>query len=95
MTWDVRLKWLISWKKEGCLYKITSDGNRRFKIGEDFEVFENWLFDKVVTVEGIPVISVKGLMEMKQKLGREKDKRDIKLIEEYIHGTENVCDIVE
>ena len=36
-----------------------------------------------------------GLMEMKQKLGREKDKRDIRLIEEYIHGTENVCDIVE
>ena len=82
-------------EKAGYLYKITSDGNRRFKIGDDIEVFENWLFDKVVTVEGIPVISVKGLMEMKQKLGREKDKRDIKLIEEYIHGRENVCDIVE
>lgn len=82
-------------EKAGYLYKITSDGNRRFKIGDDIEVFENWLFDKVVTVEGIPVISVKGLMEMKQKLGREKDKRDIRLIEEYIHGTENVCDIVE
>ena len=82
-------------EKAGYLYKITSDGNRRFKIGDDIEVFENWLFDTVVSVEGIPVISVKGLMEMKQKLGREKDKRDIRLIEEYIHGTENVCDIVE
>ena len=82
-------------EKEGCLYKISSDGTRRFKIGDDIEVFENWLFDKVVSVEGIPVISVKGLMEMKQKLGREKDKRDIRLIEEYIHGAENVCDIVE
>ena len=82
-------------EKAGYLYKITSDGNRRFKIGDDIEVFENWLFDKVVTVEGIPVISIKGLTEMKQRLGREKDKRDIRLIEEYIHGTENVCDIVE
>lgn len=82
-------------EKAGYLYKITSDGNRRFKIGDDIEVFENWLFGKVVSVEGIPVISIKGLMEMKQKLGREKDKRDIRLIEEYIHGTENVCDIVE
>ncbi|MBQ3376056.1 MAG: hypothetical protein IJG49_06565 [Erysipelotrichaceae bacterium] len=82
-------------EKAGYLYKITSDGNRRFKIGDDIEVFENWLFGKVVSVEGIPVISIKGLIEMKQKLGREKDKRDIRLIEEYIHGTENVCDIVE
>ena len=82
-------------EKAGYLYKITSDGNRRFKIGDDIEVFENWLFDKVVYVEGIPVISIKGLTEMKQRLGREKDKRDIRLIEEYIHGTENVCDIVE
>lgn len=82
-------------EKAGYLYKITSDGNRRFKIGDDIEVFENWLFGKVVSVEGIPVISIIGLIEMKQKLGREKDKRDIRLIEEYIHGTENVCDIVE
>ena len=78
-------------EEEGYLYKYTPDGNRWFKIGDDIEVFENWLFDKVVSVEGIPVISVKGLMKMKQKLGREKDKRDLRLIEEYMHSQNREC----
>ena len=78
-------------EEEGYLYKYTSDGNRHFKIGEDIEVFENWLFDEVVSVKGIPVISVKGLKEMKQRLGREKDKRDLQLIEEYMRSQNREC----
>ena len=78
-------------EEEGYLYKYTPDGNRRFKIGDDIEVFENWLFDEVVSVEDIPVISIKGLIEMKQRLGREKDKRDLELIEEYMHSQNREC----
>ena len=33
-------------EQEGLLYTVTDDGNRWFKIGEDIEVFENWLYDK-------------------------------------------------
>ena len=32
----------------------------------------------------IQVVSSKGLIEMKRKLGREKDFRDIQLIEEWL-----------
>ena len=65
-------------EREGYLLKITPDGNRRFRIGDDIEAFENWLLGDVVSVENIPVISVEGLIE--------KDKRDIRLIEDYMRS---------
>ena len=71
-------------EQEGYLYKVTDDGNRWFKLGEDIEVFENWLFDTVDHEDGIPVISVQGLIEMKKDLGREKDLRDIALINDFL-----------
>ena len=71
-------------EQEGYLYKVTSDGNRWFKLGNDIEVFENWLFDTVDHVDGIPVISVQGLIEMKKDLGRERDLRDIALINDFL-----------
>ena len=33
---------------------------------------------------GSPVISLKSLIEMKQRLGREKDRRDIRLIAVFL-----------
>ena len=48
------------------------------------EIIEGWLFDDVVTVEGISVISLKGLLEMKKRLGRAKDTKDVELIEEAL-----------
>ncbi len=71
-------------ESEGFLHKITPDGNRWFKLGGDIEVFENWLFDTVDLVEGIPVISLCGLLEMKKGLGRPKDRADAELIEGFI-----------
>ena len=74
---------------EGFPVQVTADGNRRFKIGDDIEVFENWLYDTVGLSDGIPVISIPGLITMKQRLGREKDKRDISLINQFIHRTQS------
>ena len=76
-------------EKDGYLYKITEDGNRWFKISQDMEVFENWLYDSVNTIEGYPVMSLKGIKEMKLYLGREKDLRDIQLIDAFISGTDS------
>ena len=45
---------------------------------------EGWLNDTFDKVDGYNVISIKGLLEMKRELGREKDKRDIALIEEFM-----------
>ena len=69
---------------DGWLYKVQENGRRSFRYGEDIEVFEDWLEDTVQDVEGIPVISVKGLIEMKKSIGREKDLRDIALIEDNL-----------
>ncbi|MBO4836526.1 MAG: hypothetical protein J5564_02405 [Clostridia bacterium] len=68
----------------------TQDGKRKFVLGPDIEIFEEWLYDRIETVEGIPVISLKGLMEMKESLGREKDKKDIALIRAYMK-THGIC----
>ena len=51
---------------EGYLYKRTEDGKRWFKYGDYIEIFEEWLYDSVKIVEGTPVISLKGLIEMKK-----------------------------
>ena len=68
---------------DGYLTDRYEDGRREFHIGEDIEIFEDWLCDTVGSVEGVPVISVRGLIEMKRSLGREKDLRDIELINKH------------
>ena len=70
-------------EKDGYVPSLTESGNRKFNIGEDIEIFENWKFDTIERIDDIPVISLKGLIEMKKDLGREKDFRDIVLIEEF------------
>ncbi len=70
-------------EKDGLLTDRYEDGRREFHIGEEIEIFEDWLCDKVGSVEGVPVISVRGLIEMKRSLGREKDLRDIELINKH------------
>ena len=68
---------------DGFLCTLTESGNRRFKYGDEIEIFENWICGSIEHVEGIPVISIEGLIEMKQELGREKDLQDIALIKAF------------
>lgn len=68
----------------GYATTLLPDGTRKIYIAEDIEIFEEWIFDRVDIREGIPVISLKGLLEMKKSLGREKDLEDIKLIEKKL-----------
>ena len=67
-------------QQKGCAVERMPDGTRRIVYDEQVEIFENWLEDQVVLWEGVPVISRKGLVFMKRKLGREKDFRDIALL---------------
>ena len=67
---------------EGFLYRVSENGKRWFKLSADLEVFEGWLSGEVCRVEGVPVVSVPGLLQMKREMGREKDLRDIRLIED-------------
>ena len=68
-------------KESGYPCILLDDGTRKITIGDNIEIFENWLYDKVEFVEDIPVISLQGLLQMKKSLGRKKDIKDIKLIE--------------
>lgn len=67
-------------QQEGFPVERMPDATRKIVVAEDVEIFENWLEDKVERFEGVPVISIQGLIEMKRALGREKDFRDIQLI---------------
>lgn len=67
-------------QEKGFPVEQLPDGTRKIVVAEDVEIFENWLEDRVERFEGIPVISIQGLIWMKRALGREKDFRDIQLI---------------
>ena len=71
----------------GVPFEEMSDGSgRRFSVSGDVEVFENWLMDRVELVDGVPVVSLQGLREMKRALGREKDLRDVARIDAFLQG---------
>ena len=69
----------------GAPFREMDDGSGRwFTLTEEIEVFENWLEDRVELVEGVPVVSLPGLRKMKAALGREKDLRDMALIDAFL-----------
>lgn len=73
-------------ERQGCPVTRMADGTRKIAFAKDIELFEDWLRDRVDTVEGLPVVSLRGLLAMKKALGREKDRADIGRIEEFIRG---------
>ena len=79
--------WADTLEAAGVPFRPMDDGRGRwFKLMEEIEVFENWLVDRVELVEGVPVVSLRGLRQMKAALGREKDLRDIELIDAFQQG---------
>lgn len=68
-------------EQQGYAVSRCKDGTRKISYSENIEIFENWIEGTVETVDGVPVVSVDGLIQMKKKLGREKDLADIALIE--------------
>lgn len=77
-------------QSEGYYTEVLNDGTRRIQLSDSVEIFENWIEDKVAMVEGIPVVSVEGIILMKEKLGRNKDLRDICLIKKWQNKNETV-----
>lgn len=68
-------------EQQGYVVSRCEDGTRKILYSENIEIFENWLDGSVEIISGIPVVCVDGLIQMKKKLGREKDLDDIALIE--------------
>ncbi len=68
-------------ERQGYAVSYCEDGTRKILYSENIEIFENWIEGTLEIISGVPVVCVDGLIQMKKKLGREKDLADIKLIE--------------
>lgn len=71
-------------EENGYATELLCDGSRRIVFSDTIELFENWIEDQVILLDGLPVVSVDGMILMKEKLGREKDLKDISLIKEHL-----------
>lgn len=70
-------------EQQGYSVSRLDDGTRKILYSENIEIFENWLEGTVERISGIPVVCVDGLIQMKEKLGREKDLADIAFIKTF------------
>ena len=73
---------------EGYLRERGEGGRRQFTYSESIELSENWMYGGTERVDGYRVLTPEGLMVQKQLLGREKDKKDIEVIREYLQRKE-------
>lgn len=76
-------------ERRGCPTVKLEDGTRRISLSGECELFEDWLYDRIEQIEGVPVISLQGLLTMKKLLGREKDLADIEKIQSVLLTEQN------
>ncbi|WP_425448840.1 hypothetical protein [Dethiothermospora halolimnae] len=69
--------------EEGCKYEVVEDGSRIVEVNDKIEILENWFVDKIEFICGLPVGSLESIKKQKSELGREKDIKDIRLIDEF------------
>ncbi|MDD7794130.1 hypothetical protein [Clostridium sp. 'White wine YQ'] len=70
---------------KGYKFKTLLDKRRVIEVNESIEVIENWFVDEVEIVNELSVATIESIRKQKFKLGREKDFRDIKLIDDYLN----------
>lgn len=64
--------------------QVLPDGARRFVPAPDVEIYENMLPGETVFLNGIPVAPLEDVLALKRQLNREKDRRDIAVLEAAI-----------
>lgn len=67
--------------KGNTTISLGKNHHRCMALNEDIEVFENWHVEEVVTIDQLPVGSLQSIRNHKLSIGREKDLRDIQLID--------------
>ena len=70
----------------GYKFNRVDDGTRIIKINENLEALENWFVEEIISADGLPVASLESIKKQKIELGREKDIKDINMIEKYIEN---------
>lgn len=83
-------------KKLAKKYPVTKSmlGNEKIELTEIVEIFNNnvgiikdtvkELIERSITINGFHFMSFEDLLRWKKKFGREKDLKDVKLIEEFL-----------
>ena len=67
-----------------CDVQVLPDGTRRFVPAPDVEIYENMFPGETVFLNGIPVAPLEDVLALKRRLNREKDQRDIAVLEAAI-----------
>ena len=67
-----------------CEPQMLPDGARRFVPAPDVEIYENMLPGETVFLNGIPVAPLEDVLALKRQLNREKDRRDIAVLDAAI-----------
>lgn len=70
--------------KKGFKFTIMNDGCRSINYNENIDLYEEWNVDKIEFIDELPVGSLESIKKHKIKLGREKDLKDVELIDEFI-----------
>lgn len=71
--------------ENGCEFTITEDKSRIVKVNDSIELIENWFVDEITIIDNLPIATLNSIKKQKLELGREKDIRDIKLIDAYLN----------
>ncbi|WP_326513457.1 hypothetical protein [Clostridium intestinale] len=70
--------------QNGHMFRVGKDNSKIMQINEYVEVIKEYHVEEIEFVEGLPTGSLKSIKKQKERLGREKDIIDIRLIDEYI-----------
>lgn len=68
----------------GFVPESSVEGNRRFHLGTDIDLSENFARGTVQFIDGIPVVSLEDILRLKRQLNRPKDQADIQNIERVL-----------
>ena len=67
----------------GCQVIPLPDGGKKIVFDGVIEVFENWSRGDTIIIDTYRVLTLDSIIDIKRRLGREKDFRDIELIENF------------
>ena len=80
---------ILKLKSAGCGYTELPDGRGKIEIGSEIEMYETDALGPSVLIDSLPVLTLAEILKAKAAKGRDKDLRDIELIEKYISEHKN------
>jgi len=70
--------------QKGYEFRVEEDSSKIMAINDSIEIIKDWFVDEIEFIDGLPTGSLESIKKQKAKLGREKDIKDIKMIDEFI-----------